>query len=124
MGKAGILAREPGPWAGPACWKVSLRRDVPTGRKVPRRSATIRETPVQLWGGSQAGETGGEVNCMTDVQQGLVVCTGLACLLAFSANLGLLIWLLFRKREHELLRCSRCGRMVICPHCNEDSTGS
>lgn len=63
-------------------------------------------------------------NLFNSVERGVLVFLGLLCLLVFSANAGLLIWIIFRKGGDGLARCPRCGRQIVCPHCLDDEDPS
>lgn len=54
------------------------------------------------------------------VQEGTALFLGILCLLVFTLNAVLLVVLLIRKGGHGLARCPRCGRVIACPHCEED----
>jgi hypothetical protein len=58
---------------------------------------------------------------LAQVSRGTVIFLGLLVLLAFVANAVLLIFLLVKRGSTFVARCPKCGRMVICPHCNDDS---
>lgn len=59
---------------------------------------------------------------LNGVQEGTALFLGIMCALIFSLNAVLLGWLLMRKAGHGLLRCPRCGRVIACPHCEEDES--
>lgn len=54
------------------------------------------------------------------LERSTVLFLGVLCLLVFIVNAGLLAWLVFRKSPHGLARCPKCGRIIACPHCDED----
>ena len=57
---------------------------------------------------------------LDDLQKGTVNFLGVLCFLIFCVNAVLLVWLLIKKSPHGLAKCPRCGRVIACPHCNED----
>lgn len=58
------------------------------------------------------------------VREGTALFLGLLCVAVFSVNAVLLFLLLIKKGTHGLTRCPKCGRMIACPHCEEDEQGS
>ena len=59
-------------------------------------------------------------NLLQNVERGVVVFLGLLCCLIFALNAVLLGYLIVRRSGHGLARCPRCGRLIACPHCDED----
>ena len=55
-------------------------------------------------------------------QRGTVIFLGLLCLLTFAANAAVLAWFLLKSRGGILVRCPKCGRTIVCPHCAEEET--
>lgn len=53
-------------------------------------------------------------------RRGTFTFLGVVCFLVFALNAGLLGWLIVKKGAQGLTRCPKCGRPVICPHCEED----
>ena len=57
---------------------------------------------------------------MSGVQEGTALFLGILCLLVFCLNAALMVFLIVRKGGHGLAKCPRCGRVIACPHCEED----
>jgi hypothetical protein len=54
------------------------------------------------------------------VRDGTVSFLGILCFAVFVANAVLLGWLVARKAGVGLARCPKCGRQILCPHCEDD----
>ena len=63
-------------------------------------------------------------NFLENIREGTVIFLGLLCVLVFVANAVLLGWLVVKKSAHGLAKCPRCGRVIACPHCQEDERES
>lgn len=74
--------------------------------------------PVE-WLASEKADTMFE-RLLEGVQEGTALFLGLLCVAVFAANAVLLFVLLMKKGTHGLARCPKCGRVIACPHCEED----
>lgn len=59
---------------------------------------------------------------LVTVRDGTVSFLGILCFAVFAANAVLLGWLVVRKVGVGLSRCPKCGRQIVCPHCEDDRT--
>jgi hypothetical protein len=61
---------------------------------------------------------------IAELERGLTIFLGLLCFLAFLANAILLAYVLYKRGGQNIARCPRCGRPIVCPHCDEEDGGA